>query len=305
MKKIISLFTISLILLFNGSLIAQVWLNPNTSWSQKCAAMSGSADAYSCITNDSIVVNGTIAKTVTRSTDWSFSTVTEDNYLYANGDKLYMEMNGSFQLIYDMNLTPGDSIVVNPYNTCTVRMHIDSLSTIQVNSQLKRVQHVHYTYDPNDGNLPSGSTINFGNNQLVIEGMGTNNHALYWFENFCFLEGTFYRLTCFKEGSSQHILEANSTCHTCQSTNSISDLSSNQNKWTFYPNPVTDQFTISELNGVPSQYNLILKTITGKTVLEQTGEASNITIDVSNLPTGTYTATVKTNSDIKTFRFVK
>lgn len=73
----------------------------------------------------------------------------------------------------------------------------------------------------------------------------------------------------------------------------------------FYPNPVTNTFTISLKNNSESIDAISILDILGKTVLSKTVNNSKVEVDVSNLSKGVYFAKVKTNESENTIKIIK
>ncbi len=82
-------------------------------------------------------------------------------------------------------------------------------------------------------------------------------------------------------------------------------LSTNQNSFSqlrYFPNPVKNELTISNINKIEkvSLYNLL-----GQKVLEQFGFQNTMYLNVANLPSGHYLATIVSENQSKTIKIVK
>ncbi|MBT8276808.1 MAG: T9SS type A sorting domain-containing protein [Bacteroidia bacterium] len=69
-----------------------------------------------------------------------------------------------------------------------------------------------------------------------------------------------------------------------------------------FPNPTTDQLNISANETIT---NITIYNLLGQVVLQQTQDTSNVTLDVSQLPTGNYIARVATDSGSQNLKVVK
>jgi len=211
---------------------------------------------------------------------------------YEEEGKVYIYSNatGNFELNYDFNLIPGESIfydvsTIIPSCEYTFEYKLDSLSTVVVNSETLVVQHFS-VYDQ------------FGSSgyKKIIEKIGcaegfeiASNHIIY-----CIQDAAASYLCSFNDSNELVPESLESYCSQVISSVVEQDISVH-----LFPNPTNGIMLIeSEIEF----QSIEVMDMHGSQLLQFTQSDH---IDVSSLSSGIYFLTINTNTNSRTFRIIK
>jgi len=96
-------------------------------------------------------------------------------YMYSKNDSVFFFKDNNFHLLYDFGANKGDTIVLNyfvTYNGKPLKMIIDSVGTVLVNNQQRKIQHI---------TCGDGMVIEFG--QHVIQEIGNTSFMFPTLDN--------------------------------------------------------------------------------------------------------------------------
>lgn len=235
-------------------------------------------------------INGILCKRLNSNTS------NEANYVYSKNDSVFVYKENSFNLLYDFGADTGETITLGSYyktnNGLPLKMTIDSVKTILVSGQQRKVQFV---------TCGDGMIIEFGGK--VIQGIGNTN---YMFPTLDFApQGP---LRCYHETNSQLFINpyytyGNWNKTDCEQLIIINNLAKPdiENSVTLSPNPTNDYLNITgvDLNSVYRIYDT-----TGRQIIHDVTTDLNI-IDIHKLEKGIYYIRFEC-SDFKTAsKFIK
>ncbi|MGB1203994.1 MAG: T9SS type A sorting domain-containing protein [Chitinophagales bacterium] len=216
--------------------------------------------------------------------DCSENMSNQEIILASEGDKVYHYLNESYYVLYDFSAQVGDTIWHQPtafqhtdpiYQQFDVTIDrfcsiVDSISTITIDGQILRQQHIRA--------CDSGENF-YGLGGKVIEKIGFLKGLLGTPSYEVFLLGISYPyLRCYEDNTIfyEH--------HYCKSVG-IVDVEE-QSEISIYPNPTTDFLHIETLNlGIQP---LVFYNVEGKIVFSQEITSSKTKINVTHLPKGIY-----------------
>ena len=204
-----------------------------------------------------------------------FTFVREDTVL----KKVFVLINDSEQVFMDYNLSTGDSIL---HKNCMNEDYLDSVSEVD-STMINSVYYKVWKFI----SIPSGGSY------YLIEGVGCVQGPL--FINYrSGLDG--FNLTCFYNNGAKpvaspsvpedYIYSLFSFDNQASCALGMNPVNKTPNDVTIYPNPATTNLTILSIN-----HRISLITITnplGQTVYNHTFNATEVQIDVVNLPAGVY-----------------
>ena len=165
MRTIILLFLVSL----PFTCLPQIWGENNAVWHySQTMFMPPFTHPYIkfTVTGDTLI-NGEQAKIFKEEKISINDTSYIETYMKSDSNRVYVfspELN-SFQLIYDFNALPGDTVHVfrrvpkDPLGNDTITIVVDSLSTLEVNGETLNVQHVRQVHSFDDKYNLNGEII--------------------------------------------------------------------------------------------------------------------------------------------------
>jgi hypothetical protein len=235
-------------------------------------------------------INGILCKKLKANTS------NEVNYVYSKNDSVFVYKGNSFNLLYDFGANTGETITLGSYykthNGLPLQMTIDSVKTILVSGQQRKVQFV---------TCGDGMIIEFGGQ--VIQGIGNTN---YMFPTLDFApQGP---LRCYQETNSLLFINpyytyGNWNKTDCEQLIVINNLpeTETKNSISIFPNPTNNYLNVTgiELN---SEYRIY--DTTGRKVFQGVFVKS-YTVDIQSLENGIYYIEIN-NIDLKIVRkFIK
>lgn len=235
-------------------------------------------------------INGILCKKLKANTS------NEANYVYSKNDSVFVYKGNSFNLLYDFGANKGETITLGSYyktyDGLPLKMTIDSVKTILVSGQQRKVQFV---------TCGDGMIIEFGGQ--VIQGIGNTN---YMFPTLDFApQGP---LRCYQETNSSLFINpyytyGNWNKTDCEQLIVINNLpeKKTKNSISIFPNPTNNYLNI---NGIELSSEYRIYDTTGRKVSQGVFLNSN-TINIQTLENGIYYIEIK-NIDLKTTKkFVK
>jgi len=253
--------------------------------------------AYTYLKIESIadsIINGIQCKKLKSTVADNFS-LTNYYFMYSKNDSVFFYKDNAFHLLYDFGANKGDTIILGYYKThneLPLKMIIDSVKTISVLGQERKIQYV---------TCGDNMIIEFG--RQVIQGIGSTD---FMFPRVDFApEG---QLRCFQENNSSVFISPfyiyndwNKT--DCEQIIVINNLDKTEikNSISIFPNPTSSNLHIRgcELN---SEFR-IFDTI-GRKIAQGILNESNI-INIKNLENGNYYIELQ-NKELKTTKqFIK
>jgi hypothetical protein len=204
-------------------------------------------------------------------------------WMYEDSGKIYHFANGQFYKLYDFNLLPGDTWQISvpyssPYIAITmtspdtvVNIIVDSISTIVIDGQTRKLQYVH-SYN-NDWYFLNP----------IIEGIGSAGGFFPYIYDWQDFDIPFLR--CYTDSSLFYQRNSNLPCDTF-----INRISENEIiGMVAFPNPI-DNFLKITLSPNHSQFQIVLFDSQGRECIRKEikyGE-QNIVLDVHKLVSGLY-----------------
>lgn len=161
-------------------------------------------------------------------------------FMYSENDSVFFFADSNFHLLYDFGAIAGDTIILDyfsTYNGTPLKMIIDSVSTISVNGQNRKIQYI----SCGDGNF-----IEFGHH--IIEGIG---NTYFMFPTY---DGTMNGpLRCYQDDSTSLFLSPfypnNAWNHQdCEEIITGIEESNSSGNISIYPNPVKNKFSIKNID---------------------------------------------------------
>jgi hypothetical protein len=229
------------------------------------------------------------------------------NYLpvYQSHDTIYRYLYNvnTFTMLYDFNAQPGDTWNIVSNNQFapppaplidSVLIHIDSVSTIQINNQTRKIFFISYA-DP--------SHVPFSFEGPIVEGIGSLNFLLPQFYN-CDPQTTTFR--CFQD-SVVGLYQPNVLIG-CDSVIAVGEDEINRGvKFTVSPNPFTDQLCIHADNYMTKRYAVSIVNAMGVVIkkLEKTYSLNQQQFDLSFLAPGVYFLVVGSDTELVQKKIVK
>lgn len=251
----------------------------------------GYLDIKSESINDTMI-NGLeyyIIRTITKHLSGKLVYYPVEYYSYLRNDtinkKVYAYVNGNDSLIYNFDLTIGDSLFSTIGNGWGPDITID---TIYNDNYYGVTRKVFATKDT------------FGNIQRkLIEGLGSEYGFIAYSYDSGFESGTF--TNCIKHNGVTLYGDSTVTCDLPLAiTNIQQDI-----KVKVYPNPACDNIIIEFDKNITSNCRIELKTVYGTTVIKKERKFSNEIIDIENLPSGIYILAIANSDKVYTQRIVK
>ncbi len=217
-------------------------------------------------------------------------------YLYSKNDSVFVYKENTFHLLYDFGANAGETITLGSYyktyNGLPLKMTIDSVKTILVSGQQRKVQFV---------TCGDRMIIEFGGQ--VIQGIGNTNYMFPTLDNAP--EGP---LRCYQETNSSLFINPyyknenwNKTdCEQLIVMNYISETET-KNSISVFPNPTNNYLNV---NGIELNSKFRIYDTTGREVFQGIFNKSK-TVDMKFLENGIYYIEI-TNCDTKTvYKFIK
>lgn len=230
-----------------------------------------------------------VIRTITKHTGFNIVYYPVDYYTYLRNDtankKVYAYINGNDSLIYDFDMTIGDSLYSTIQNGWGSDINIDTIYTATY-------------YGVNRKVIATKDT--FGNIQRkLIEGLGSEFGFIAYSYDPGFENGAFTK--CIKFNGTTLYGDSSISCDLALG---ISELKSNFDLKVF-PNPTTNRITIETKENTMTPYNIELKTIYGNTIINKQTFLNTEILNLENLPTGIYLLAIKSSNKLKVERIIK
>jgi hypothetical protein len=229
-----------------------------------------------------------VIRTITKHSGFNIVYYPVDYYTYLRNDtinkKVYAYVNGSDSLIYNFDLTIGDTLYSTIPND-PADLTIDTIYTSNF-------------YGVNRKTIATKDT--FGNIQRkLIEGLGSEFGFIAYSYDPGFENGAF--TTCIKYNGTTLFGDSSITCDLPLAINNIQQNINVK----VYPNPTSDKLIIEIDKNIVGNCTLELKTIYGTTLIKKETKLSNEIIDSNNLSSGIYILTIKNADKVYTQRIFK
>lgn len=133
----------------------QVTINPNLTSFKTIESVSDTT------------INGIKCRKLIETERYIGVTGTNYHYMYSKNDSVFFFKDKNFHLLYNFGANKGDTIILSyfgTYNGKPLKMIIDSVGTVLVNNQQRKIQHI---------TCGDGMIIEFG--QHVIQGIGNTS----------------------------------------------------------------------------------------------------------------------------------
>lgn len=201
------------------------------------------------------------------------------------GHRIEYLQEDTFHLLYDFGAEVGDTFSINfPTHIgthfigpTTIIYQVDSISTLLINGQMRKVQHLQYFTE-------EGGLTTYG--PLIVEGIGSLSGWLLPYQDCHICKGWWTFLTglrCYEDnqiGIWQYSEEA-CDLDIIVNTKEVIPLS-----MSIFPNPV--KYILNLDFGEVFRGQIMLVNALGKMVYQSSIDNRNHTIDVKNLPIGIY-----------------
>lgn len=212
-------------------------------------------------------------------------------YMYSKNDSVFFFKDNNFHLLYDFGANKGDTIVLNYFETYDgkpLKMIIDSVGTVLVNNQQRKIQHI---------TCGDGMVIEFG--QHVIQGIGNTSFMFPTLDN-----SNNGPLRCYQDNTTTLFLNPyypyNDWNHQdCEQIITGFEESKTENKITIYPNPASNYVSILNIDR-NIEYKILDNT--GKNI-KQGRISGSSKIDIKNFAKGIYFIELK-NYNVKTTKTI-
>ena len=248
-------------------------------------------------------INGTDCKRVVIDYRACNNYYNENLYTYENEDTIFFYNFDidSFQILYDFNAQPGDEWVMyikNEFTFQKIIAHVDSISTIDINSYNLPVLYMTYTYYHDVGN---GLELLYNYNSTIIKNLGD----LYFLINIIHPgnivcdKDKIFNLRCYQDPE----IGFYSTGHrdSCDYTYKWTNIEEYPiSSLRIYPNPVADYLYLKNDSG--SNFRYYLYDTNGQLMLR----GVNTRIDLRFLHSGLYFIKIITDQNYyETFKILK
>jgi hypothetical protein len=276
---------LSLLLSFSFLVQAQNWCPPGAVWHYDVAALV--AGGYSTFTYEKdTLLDGEACKKIMVSGRYYPVDPTNNQdplFTFQRNDTVYYHYAGSFRPVFFWGAQLGDTIQYfnNEIFNCDsiVQLLVDSVGTTVINNDTLRF----YRTINVGGDTANTTNPIYPHQILAIERLGAVNAFPIPFY-LCYTDGNDYNLRCYSD-STFALYQTNPAIDCDYLYNSISQLEQSNNI-TLYPNPATNQLNISIEGQTIAQYQIL--DYTGKMVLSNQSNNSDLSIDVSELVQGVY-----------------
>ena len=184
-------------------------------------------------------------------------------------------------VLMDYNLIVGDTFMIDVSSFYSCQYVVTGTDSTLINSVPHKVWHFS-RFD---------STNNYGHWCDVIEGVGCIQGPMYMFQPSGIIGEYGCYMYCF---SNQGITPPfspsvngmdNATSCTYYSNLNVTPMSLNSSGVIIFPNPTTNELTISASDKIA---NITISNLLGQTTFTQNYNSTQVQVDVSNLPTGIY-----------------
>lgn len=265
----------AILLVFSTTITnAQVFAPIGATWHYSYQTINPNVISFKKIESVSdTTINGILCKKLKENTS------NQAYYVYSKNDSVFVYKENSFNLLYDFGANSGETITLGNYyktnNGLPLKMTIDSVKTILVSGQQRKVQFV---------TCGDGMIIEFGGQ--VIQGIGNTN---YMFPTLDF--ATVGPLRCYQETNSSTFINpyyANENWNRtdCEQLIVINKLFENEikNSISIFPNPTNNYLNV---NGIKSNSEYRIYDTTGRKIYWGVFDNSNI-VDIQFLQNGIY-----------------
>ena len=281
MKNIYYIFILFLFCFFSDTTQAQHMDTPGNQWNIS-ESQFGQPNSYAIRVAQDTVINGVEYHKLLRSTDgeepWIFNgaLIREDS-----SQKVFYRNGSSEELIYDFNLAINDTVFFEFEIPQCENMIVEAIDSIALNDESVRKR---LTIRINYGN-------DFFGTDYWIAGVGSTFFGSFSYIDNCRLElGS--RLLCFFEDGDLAYPE---TPENCVLSNTEETLF--QNNIQIYPNPVSDQLKIIDVDQQLTSFEIF--NLTGKLIKRGTINSTDQTVSLENIRPGMYLLSLRTKAGTK------
>lgn len=234
----------------------------------------------------------------------------DEQYTYADSDRVYLWRDGSFIVLYDFSLSVGDTLsvagLVNVGCDTVGAVKVDSVGTMVINSEVLRYISV----------SPTSSSM-WGWNGRIVEKIGpiyNYNHPVYpysfmlptpdtipWCGTYGFPSAGNFR--CYSDDIFGFY---SNTTVPCDYTVSIKQNNISK-EIVVYPNPAFEMISIriKSINTTSQETIFSVYDVLGNLVHQMSILNKENSVDISSLPSGIYFYTLKSNNHFVDGKFVK
>lgn len=289
MKKIILFFA----LLLSITVKSQTWCAPGATWYYGYTIWQVTGFYKISYTGDTIINSNSckiLSKTKVQhnlSTGIQDTTYLNDEYTYADANKVYVYRLGNFYTLYDFSANVGDTITVAGYpihSGCDSigKVKVDSVGTLTINSENLRYISV----------SPVGVSA-WGWHSRIVEKIGPVNYPPYY--TYLFPQTLDYCGFMLDENGEEGSFRCYSdsifgsyttTSVGCDFTVSI-DEKNKSNELNIFPNPSTDFINVLYKSNSKVEHFEIMD-ISGKIILSEKISTNNFSITTKSLKQGIY-----------------
>ena len=272
--------------------IAQTWFAPDYIWTYHVDFAMRTPSNMTMTVGQDTLLQGIFCKELVSSELYS------PRYVYEDSNRVFAYRNGAFNKIYDMNLGPGDILVVPIWGNLNFTYRIEATDSVWVGTMFRRRQLARH--------MKFGKATNWLFE--IIEGIGMASTlpgtCSFFFpdELFCFKnsDGWDLALSCFESKSGNY-----STSNLCAVSTEQVNLTSST--ITVSPNPVIDniRFQYLETELFTGIQRLEFFDLSGRLVLERGNPDLAQAISIKHLPAGMYVYVLKTSAGNAVGKFVK
>jgi len=243
-------------------------------------------------TSDTII-NGTQCEKMIEVERYLDTTNVIYHYMYSENDIVFFFAENDFHLLYDFGANTGDTIILDffsNYDGTPLKMIIDSVGTIMVNNQERKIQYI---------TCGDGISIEFGHH--VIEGIGNTSFMFPTLDGS--LDGP---LRCYQDHNTDLFLNPFHPNYGWNHQNCeeiITGIAEMENPEiiSVFPNPTRNSISIKNIDRITS-YKII--NINGKEIKQGVIFGSN-EISIAELPKGMYFIELKNENLLTVKKIIK
>jgi hypothetical protein len=213
----------------------QSWAPLGAKWTYSVFYANGPQQEFrEWICTGDTLLNGQLCQLIVRQGADVATDITDSLITYQDSNIVYWFNAGQFRMLYDFNKNAGESWTI-VYDTCVVTVTVDSTSTININGNTLKVQHL------------APSPFGFVNTR-VIEGIGNTNQPMPDFHIPCgigVIDMNYYLgLRCYEDSIlGYYNFNISPTCNFI--TTGISEDMEQSNEAIVFPNPAADFLTVN------------------------------------------------------------
>lgn len=285
---------LSILIAFTLQIYAQDFAPVGSIWHYTQGTVNPDVTSFKTLESvDDTIINGVQCKKIIEVERYLDTTNVSAHFMHSENDSVFFYSENDFHLLYDFGANAGDTLILDYFNTqdgTSLKMIIDSTSTILVNGEERKIQYI---------TCGDGILIEFGHH--VIEGIGNTSYMFPTLDGS--LDGP---LRCYQENSSALFLNPfhpdygwnHQDCE--QIITGIEEIEKNEGV-SIFPNPTSSSISIKNIDR-PTTYKII--NTFGKIVAHGVVSQSN-EINIAKLSAGIYFIELESKNTLNSLKLIK